>query len=73
MSRQYTPVSDVNCMGHFDLLIKVKEGKIVGFCIICNILHSVCNVVFGRVNEYNFFFGGGGGLKRITKVIWTVV
>lgn len=42
MSRQYTPVSDVNCVGHFDLLIKVKEGKIVGFCSISNtcISHS---------------------------------
>lgn len=71
MSRQYTPVSDVNCVGHFDLLIKVKEGKIVGFCSICNtcISHSVCSVVFGRVNEYNFL---GGVLKRKTKVIWTV-
>lgn len=27
VSRQYTPVSDVNCVGHFDLLIKVKEAK----------------------------------------------
>jgi hypothetical protein len=28
VSRQYTPVSDISCMGHFDLLIKVMKGKL---------------------------------------------
>ncbi|XP_061175045.1 NADH-cytochrome b5 reductase-like [Saccostrea echinata] len=33
VSRQYTPISDVSCLGHFDLLIKIYDHGKMSHCV----------------------------------------